>query len=112
MPHIKDDFDTFMGNTMGARNYWVDWFPVQEDLIEGATEDSALIVDVGGGKGHDLQAFHERYPQRGRLVLQDLPVVIRNIEHLDPAIERSDYDFFTEQPIKGTSLQFSSQEIR
>lgn len=87
---------------MGARKYWVDWFPAQENLLEGARDSTALIVDVGGGKGHDLQAFHQKYPQRGRLILQDLPQVIDNIKNLDPAIERFTYDFFTDQPVQGT----------
>ena len=102
MPHIMHDFNEFMGNTMGARKYWVDWYPVQERLLQGAAKSTALIVDVGGGKGHDLQAFHEKYPQRGRLVLQDLPQAIDNIKELDPAIERAKYDFFTDQPTRGT----------
>jgi hypothetical protein len=29
VPHILKDFNTFMGNTMGVRNYWVNWFLVQ-----------------------------------------------------------------------------------
>lgn len=103
MPQVMQDFNHFMGNTMGARKYWVDWFPVQETLLQDARDDTALIVDGGGGKGHDLQAFHNKYPQRGRLVLQDLPQVIDNIKDLDLAIERAIYDFYTDQPIRGTS---------
>ncbi|MGI4813144.1 MAG: hypothetical protein ACRYGG_07390 [Janthinobacterium lividum] len=102
MPHMLADFNNFMGNTMGARKYWVDWFPVQDCLLQGARDDTALVVDVGGGKGHDLQAFHEKFPQRqGRLVLQDLPSALEGITTLDPVIERAHYDFFTEQPVKG-----------
>lgn len=33
VPPILKDFNTFMGNTMGARKYWIDWFPVQERLL-------------------------------------------------------------------------------
>lgn len=109
MPPVLEDFHTFMGNTMGARSYWVDWFPVQERLLDGAEEEegeeeneAALMVDVGAGKGHDLLVFHEKYPGRGRLVLQDLAVVTDALGYcLDPAIERMEYDFFTEQPVKG-----------
>lgn len=32
LPSIFKDFNTFMSNTMGARGYWVDWFPVEERL--------------------------------------------------------------------------------
>lgn len=63
MPHVFRGFNTFMGNSMGARNHWVNWFPVPERLLEGATQDPALLVDVGAGKGHDLIAFHNKYSQ-------------------------------------------------
>lgn len=89
-----------MGNTMGARKYWVDWYPVQERILDGAEKDEALIVDVGGGKGHDLIQFKERFP-RNRLVLQDLRGVVDGVEGLGEGIEMVGYDFFTEQPIKG-----------
>lgn len=101
MPSVLRDFNMFMGNTMGARNYWVDWFPVRERLLEGADRSSVLLVDVGAGKGHDLLAFHEKYPGRGRLVLQDLPPVIDNIQGMNPAIELMTQNFFTEQTVQG-----------
>ncbi|RYP63324.1 hypothetical protein DL769_006996 [Monosporascus sp. CRB-8-3] len=106
MPEVLRDFNMFMGNTMGARSYWVDWFPVQEQLLDGATAETALLVDVGGGRGHDLLAFHEKYPRQGRLVLQDLALVTESIGDLNPAIERVSYDFFTEQPLKGARAYF------
>lgn len=101
MPGVFADFNMFMGNTMGARSYWVDWFPVQERLLDGAMADSALIVDVGGGRGHDLQAFHEKHPRQGRLVLQDLTPVVGKTRDPNPAIESMSYDFFTPQPVEG-----------
>lgn len=101
IPRIFKDFNTFMGSTMGARGYWVDWYPIRERLLDGADTDSALIVDVGGGKGHDLVAFQTRFPNQGRLVLQDLAPVVESLTNLNPQIEAMAYDFFTEQPIKG-----------
>ncbi|KAI1266025.1 sterigmatocystin 8-O-methyltransferase [Xylariaceae sp. FL1019] len=107
MPDVLHDFNTFMGNTMGAREYWTDWYPVQEQLLDGASSDSVLLVDVGGGKGHDIAAFHNKYPGKGRLVLEDLGAVTNNIgATLDPAIEVLQYDFFTEQPIEGARAYF------
>lgn len=101
-PRILRDFNTFMGNTLGARKYWTDWFPVQRRVIDGATEASPLLVDVGGGKGHDLLGFQAKYPQKAhRLVLQDLSPVICDLGDFDQAIERMTYDFFMEQPVKG-----------
>ncbi|TVY84481.1 O-methyltransferase asqD [Lachnellula suecica] len=109
MPDIQRAFDTFMGNTMGAREYWVDWYPVEERILTGAESNTPLIVDVGGGKGHDLVAFHEKYPGRGKLVLQELQPVIDNIKSLNSVAEPSwcsTHDFFTEQPIQGARVYF------
>ncbi|KAI0818265.1 putative O-methyltransferase [Xylaria sp. FL0064] len=106
MPEAFDNFNTFMGSTMGARHYWVDWFPVQERLIRGAMNDSTLLVDVGGGIGHDILAFQARSPNEGRLVLQDLKSVTDGIEGIDPRIEVMEYDFFEEQPVKGARAYF------
>mgnify|MGYP005987625831 CR=1 FL=1 len=102
IPQVLKDFNLFMGNTMGARNYWVDWYPVEQQLLDGANHQSALLVDVGAGKGHDLLAFHEKYPGKGKLVLQDLESVTDSVQGtIDPAVEVMTYDFFTEQPVKG-----------
>jgi hypothetical protein len=105
MPSVLKDFNTFMGNTMGARNYWVDWYPCHEQILDGATSEGALIVDVGGGKGHDVDAFRVKFPGSGRLVVQDLGPVIEGIESLDGAIERQVSDFFTPQPEIGISRE-------
>lgn len=99
-PEILRDFNLFMGNTMGARNYWIDWYPIQERLLDGFMPEQPLLVDVGGGKGHDLLAFHERYPAQGTLVLQDLASVIGSVQNINP-IKPMAYDFFTEQPVHG-----------
>lgn len=111
IPWVLKDFNTFMGNTMGARKYWTDWFPVQERLLDGANEASPLLVDVGGGKGHDVLDFQAKYPQKGRrLVLQDLSPVTSDLEDLGPGIEHMTYDFFTEQPVKGIVNPFHIPE--
>ncbi|KAI1747698.1 putative O-methyltransferase [Xylaria castorea] len=105
MPGILKDFNMFMGNTMGARSYWINWYPVHERLLNGSVQELPLLVDVGGGKGHDLLAFHEKYPARGRLVLQDLVAVTDSIQDINP-IELMAYDFFTEQPVHGARAYF------
>lgn len=109
-PELFADFNLFMGATMGSMPSWVEWFDVRGRLIDGAkdSEDEVLLVDVGGGKGHDVQIFHERYWQEGMgaLVLQDLPGVISDIgdDMLDGRIRKMGCDFFEEQPVKGKSL--------
>lgn len=66
---------------MGARRYWVDWFPVQRRVLDGIDPEKVLLVDVGGGKGHDVLAFQARFPGRGRLVVQDLEVKWLSNQH-------------------------------
>ena len=107
-PEMLRDFNTFMGNTMGARKYWVDWYPVQERLLLESDANAALMVDIGGGRGHDLEAFHKKFPGSGTLVLEDLPCVMEDLEttHSDMGIQRISHDFFTEQPVKGARVYF------
>lgn len=96
-------FNHHMGGYSRGRPTWMDRFPTQERLIDGAKTgaEDALLVDIGGSVGHDLEAFHTRHPEApGRLVLQDLPGVLGQIVKLDEKIERQAYDFLTEQPVK------------
>jgi len=106
-PSLLTDFNNFMGNTMGARQYWVDWFPVEDHLLAQFNPETTLLVDVGGGKGHDLQAFHASYPGRGKLVLQDLPQALNSIEkELYPGVELMVQDFFKKQQVQGARAYF------
>ena len=48
-------------------------YPVAERL-DGVGKDEVLLVDVGSGMGHDLQAFREKRSEgvvARRLLLQD-----------------------------------------
>lgn len=108
-PPWGEQFHLHMGGYRQGRPSWMDanFFPVQDRLIEGfeESEDAALLVDLGGSFGHDLTEFTKKFPDvTGRLILQDLPVVIDQIHTLDEKIEKMKHDFFTEQPIKGKSL--------
>lgn len=112
IPSLFSDFNLFMGNTMGAREYWHEWYDVEGRLLAGfdASRGSALLVDVGGGKGHDLQSFYDAFgnpswKDQRQLVLQDLGHLLESVpdESLPPAVEKMAHDFFTEQPVKGES---------
>jgi hypothetical protein len=82
--------------------HWADWFPVQEQLLDGALDNHPLLVDVGGNRGHELVGFKEKFPLGpGKLVLEDLPSVIEDIQNLDSDIQRVKHDFFNPQPVKG-----------
>lgn len=63
------------------------------------------MVDVAGGRGHDLAAFLARYPDvLGRLVLEDLPHVLEESTVDVGRIEKQAFDLFKPQPIHGEFL--------
>ena len=93
-----------MGGYRQGKVSWMDptFYPV-ESLCQDVHTDDVLLVDVGGGLGQDLKELKTKHPQLpGRLILQDLPKVIAQIQSVTNGIETMAYDFFTEQPVKGT----------
>lgn len=90
-----------------------DFYPVEDRLGNGLKGDgeAVLVVDVGGGMGHDLEEFKAKHPGLvGRLILQEREEVVNQIQGLSSGIEATVHDFFTEQPVKGTlSLLVSLQ---
>ncbi|KAI9172792.1 O-methyltransferase asqD [Paramyrothecium foliicola] len=105
-PSVFKDFNTFMGRKVGAKTKWLEWYPVQERLIKDARQDTPLLVDIGGGNGHDVIAFQELYPDAGQLILQDQASVIASIQNMPTGIDRMAYDFFTPQPVKGARVYY------
>jgi hypothetical protein len=62
-----------------------------------------LVVDIGGGAGHDLLGFKERHPElKGRLVLEELPYMIDRVVGKLDGVELVGHDFYDPQPVKGT----------
>jgi hypothetical protein len=109
---IGEQFNHHMGGYRNGRPSWMDpgFYPVQDRLIDGApapiTADDVLLVDVGGGLGHDLAEFERKHPKTpGRLILQDL-LTIEGVKDLSPRIEVMKYDFHAEQPVKGARAYF------
>ncbi|KAF2833250.1 S-adenosyl-L-methionine-dependent methyltransferase [Ophiobolus disseminans] len=110
-PPLGKQFNHHMGGYRQGRPSWMDptFYPVEKQLFTGfdTSPDAALLVDIGGSLGHDLEEFRTKYPDApGRLVLQDLPEVIDTIQHLNPKIERMSYDFHTEQPVKAARAYY------
>ncbi|KAL2022628.1 hypothetical protein VTK56DRAFT_4972 [Thermocarpiscus australiensis] len=91
---------------------WIDIYPTDTILSAAAAakEPSSpsaprppLVVDIGGGKGHDLLKFLARHPSvpAGSLVLQDLPDILSGVAddaRRAPAIAVQPHDFFAPQP--------------
>ncbi|KAI9695844.1 MAG: hypothetical protein M1820_008399 [Bogoriella megaspora] len=109
-PDMMSNFNDFMGGNLETRPDWHASFPVRDIILAGAKvndPDSVLLVDIGGGEGHDIASFHRAFPNApGKLVLQDLPPVIDNIKNLDPAIVRQKHDFFNPQPVRGARAYY------
>ncbi|KAI9687139.1 MAG: hypothetical protein M1822_002550 [Bathelium mastoideum] len=78
-PEKSRDFNAFMSANRSSRKHWTDWYPTEKEIVKNfSTEYSdIMLVDIGGGKGHDLTKFLAKHPQaKGHLMLQDLPEVI------------------------------------
>lgn len=86
--------------------YWFEIYPVAEKL--NSASDRTLLVDIGGGVGHDVIAFKKRFPEMsGELVLQDLPQVIGSIDGALPdGIAAIGHDMFEPQPIRGAKAYY------
>ncbi|XXH04676.1 hypothetical protein Hte_011096 [Hypoxylon texense] len=97
-PHGQNFNDHMHGYLLG-RPRWMD---------EGFYPDAVLLVDVAGGFGHYTEGFLSKYLDApGRLILQDLPPVLGQIQQVNPRIEKMEYDFFTEQPVKGARAYYT-----
>lgn len=74
---------------------------------KGTDPDRALVVDVGGGKGHALEGIWKATPglDMERCVVEDIAVVLeeaRNVAQGELAKARFvSMDFHTEQPVRG-----------
>ena len=100
----KQAFDDYMAaRRAGTQLQWFDIYPAEAHIDEKRlhSAENVLVCDVGGGQGHEIVKFRERYPDTvGRLVLQDLARSFQGIS-LPAGIEAMPHDFFKPQPIKG-----------
>jgi hypothetical protein len=102
-PPYLDAFNSYMSAYRAGKLSWADprVYPVSDRLINGfdAGYSDTFLVDVGGGRGHDLHELKVLYPDiPGKLVLEDRPGVVANVS--DDAFEVIPHDFFTPQPVK------------
>ena len=79
------------------------FYPFDERLVRDAekADDAVFMVDVAGGKGHDLVKICRNHPDLpGVLVLQDQESVIAQATGLEARIQTMTHDFFSPQPVK------------
>ncbi|KAI9705281.1 MAG: hypothetical protein M1820_005280 [Bogoriella megaspora] len=110
---MKADFDAAMSGRR-LTDPWYTIYPANTELqISELKPDRALAVDVGGGKGHDLVAFRQAFPDLpGECILEDLPETLAPIREKSKnhqgisTVTLKEYDFFTPQPVKGARIYF------
>jgi hypothetical protein len=69
------------------------------------TDETVLLVDVGGGNGQATTAIRALCPGiKGKMILQDQQHVLDAINTPLSGVEKMGYDFFTIQPVKGKLL--------
>lgn len=80
---------------------WLEFYPSNR-IFEGAKQEGPLLVDVGGGRGQDIELFRKKFPDLTihRLVLEDQPSIIQ-AAHVGPGIQVVGLNMFEEQPVKG-----------
>ena len=100
------DFQNVMIVYNDARGSWVELYPTQ-DLFTGLKSDRPVLVDVGGGKGRDIEKFRQKHPKlpAGALVIQELPGVVPNIQ-VHGSISVQAHNLFDEQQLKGKIFTF------
>ncbi|KMP09001.1 quercetin 3-O-methyltransferase 1 [Coccidioides immitis RMSCC 3703] len=108
-PRLQHAFNSVLSISRTAQGTnWFEYFPVLTKLQLGSTSDP-LLVDIGGGRGHDLIAFKEQYPDLpGELILQDIPAVLKDVNELPAGIRAMEHDFFSPQPIKHAKAYYLS----
>ncbi|KAJ5722500.1 S-adenosyl-L-methionine-dependent methyltransferase [Penicillium malachiteum] len=102
-------FHNYVQGVRESRPFWVDWFPVQERILDGysGAPTDPLIVDVAGGSGRDMLVLKRKFPDlTGRVILEDLPAVINDIHFHDMGLEKIEHDVFNPQPVEGARVYF------
>lgn len=101
-PHVHA-FGVWMGCFNDGHKDWLDFYPLEDRLAKGAStdENSVMMVDVGGGQGHQAIGFRNRFPKLpGRVIVQDLAHALAT-DKGDGSVEFMEHDFMTPQPIQG-----------
>ncbi len=110
-PPYLQIFNSYMSAYRAGKPSWVDagFYPISDRLVQGfdSSLDDVLLVDVGGGMGHDLQELKEKHQSLpGKLVLQDRPEVISTLSSAGSVFEPAAHDFFTPQPVKNARAYY------
>lgn len=102
MKHWRDGRPTAWDNRIELSDFKMSNADVQSNRV--------LMVDVGGGSGHEMVNFRQKHPELpGRLVVEDLEHQINLVdqdEYAKLGIEAVAHDFTKPQPVKGAKVYF------
>ncbi|CBX98963.1 similar to o-methyltransferase [Plenodomus lingam JN3] len=108
----------FMAENKKEAPKWVDGKIPTTDLIlseEELADSRVMLVDVGGGSGHQCEAIRKAFPHlKGRILVEDLPFMVNRIdkEHARTVgFEVVAHDFFKPQPIRGAKVYYMRNVI-
>ena len=103
-PQTLQNFSRYMTGYRSGKKAFLDIYPFEERIIpDFDSNGQALLVDLGGGTGHDLVDIRAKFSiLPGDLILQDLPQVISQIpdSQSDKKFKPLAHDFFQPQPVK------------
>lgn len=105
---LQNAFNVVMGISRMGQVDWTDFYPVEEKL-KVSTPDRTLLVDIGGGVGHDIAAFQKKFPNLpGKLIFEDLSIVVDSAKDTPAGITGVGHDFFKPQPelVKGAKAYY------
>jgi len=100
-------FNTYMSTFNEGHKDWTEFYPVLGRLGDGARDDAdaVMMVDVGGGLGHQAINLKAKYPGLpGKFIVQDLPQAFP--EPRPEGVEYMAHDFTTPQPVQGARLYY------
>lgn len=100
---LQSAFNVVMGISRMGQVDWTEFYPVEEKL-KVSDPDRTLLVDIGGGMGHDVAAFQKKFPNLpGKLMFEDLTIVVDAAKDTPAGITGVGHDFFKPQPdaVKG-----------
>ena len=99
---MAENFGKLMSSFRDGRAEFLEVYPFAARILDGWTDkDAKLLVDVGGGLGHDVVKIVEAHPEaKNHVVLQDRPEVVEHAAKPD-VMDVMAHDFFEPQPVKG-----------
>ncbi|KAL2850278.1 S-adenosyl-L-methionine-dependent methyltransferase [Aspergillus pseudoustus] len=103
-PERMEALSNFMA--VSRDEQWLDKFSVLDEFAAAPPgRGDVALVDIGGGFGQQATIFHQRYPQLGRVVVQDTANVVQGAKPVD-GVEFQAFDFFQPQPVHAKLYYF------